>query len=339
MAKRKKQLRKRVKKSNLKKFFLFGFVLITIILGYFIFNLQSNKLKIAETENKKSLQLGTFQPTNKPLATRPPIRKLATSTPTPAPNVKPQCNHDNGKKITDPDCGCYAWRVTCKDLQCVSVKPDLYSCDGLNQDFTNICAPPYANEGDGEYCLGKPIIYLYPEIPTFVDVRIETIGNIFVSDPHYPDGGWKNVLAYPNGNLLYQGKQYRELFYETDVDDFEKPTNGINIPKENVEAELLIILAKLGLNEFERKEFTDFWAPILENQEKPYIQFSLIQGVAKDEIDKVVINPKPDTFIEILAYFKPLDTPFQGPRLKLPPTPTRIGFTAVEWGAVLDNKP
>jgi hypothetical protein len=195
-----------------------------------------------------------------------------------------------------------------------------------------------AGDGTGVFCIGKPIIYLYPEVPTYTDIKIETIGNIFVSDPIYPEGGWKNVLAYPNGNLVYEGKQYRELFYETDVEDFQKPTNGLTISKENVEDELNRILTQLGLNRWERSEFLEYWVPILQKQDKPYVQFSLIQGKAKNEIDKVIINPKPDTFIEVLAYFKPLDKPFQGPTLILPSKPPkRIGFTAVEWGGVVDN--
>jgi len=337
--------------------------LLTLLVGtyVFIFFLQNSNSRIAEVEAQKSLQLGTFQPTNKPIATRAPIKNIAT--PTPTPNQKFQCTHDTGKKIINPECSCVAWIIKCENLKCVEVisqaNQSQLSCNDANDG--SWCAPPFANEGDGTYCIGKPIIYLYPETPTFVDVFIKTVGTVFVSKPQIeqPGGpaliensqskeglalsekreGWQNVLAHPNGNLFYQGSEYRELFYETDVDDFQKPTNGINISKENIEPELKRILTRLGLNEFERSEFMDFWIPILESQEKPYIQFSLIQGITKDKIDKVLINPKPDTFIEILAYFKPLDKPFQGSTLILPENPPkRVGFTAVEWGGVLDDK-
>lgn len=358
MAKAKKQ-RKKTRGNSIP-------VLITLLLllvgtYVFIFFLQNSNSRIAEVEAQKSLQLGTFQPTNKPVTTRAPIKNLAT--PTPTPNQKFQCTHDTGKKIINPECSCVAWIIKCENLKCVEVisqanDQSQFSCNDANDG--SWCAPPFANEGDGTYCIGKPIIYLYPETPTFVDVFIETVGTVFVSKPQIEQlgglaliensqskeglalsekrEGWQNVLAYPNGNLSYQGNQYRELFYETDVEDFEKPTNGISISKENIEPELKQILTKLGLNTFEANEFLEFWVPILKNQDKPYIQFSLIQGAAKDEIDKVIINPKPETFIEILAYFKPLDTPFQGSTLILPShPPKRIGFTAVEWGGVLDE--
>lgn len=330
-------------------------VLITLLLllvgtYLFIFSLQNSHSRIAQTDGKQSLQLGTFHPTNPPIDIRKPI-KAPTPLPTNSQIKKPYCPHDTGKKLANPECDCVAWHIKCENFKCVQVNTEksgfgAQSCEEV--DKNKWCEPPYANEDDGTYCIGKPIIYLYPEIPTFVDVFIETVGTVFVSKPQIEQlgglalsekrEGWKQVLAYPNGNLFYQGNQYRELFYETDVDDFQKPSNGINIRRENIEFQLKQILIKLGLNEFELNEFLDFWVPILESQEKPYIQFSLITGKAKDEIDKVIINPKPDTFIEILAYFKPLDKPFEGKKLQLPSEPPkRVGFTAVEWGGVLDE--
>jgi hypothetical protein len=50
----------------------------------------------------------------------------------------------------------------------------------------------------------------------------------------------------------------------------------------------------------------------------------------------VNISPKPDTFIEILVYFKPLKQQIPLAPLILPVTPKRIGFTAVEWGGTID---
>ena len=43
------------------------------------------------------------------------------------------------------------------------------------------------------------------------------------------------------------------------------------------------------------------------------------------------INPKPDTVIRILMEFKALDEPIDVVEQKLE-TPTRTGFTVVEWG-------
>lgn len=331
--------KKRKQKNNGKIIF---YIILFLLLGFTIFQFfqEQDSQKIA---SDKALQLGTFQPNTETVPTEKinnPVVGRPTRSPL-APDGRPWCEHDNGQKIGD-NCTCSHTVIICENYKCKGIdyersnpEKNPLGCDSA--DSFGLCDLGFA-EGDGSYCVAKPIIYLYPEFPTAIDVAVKSTGHVVISDPLYPENGWKGVLAYPNGNLSYQGKQYRELFYETDVDDFQKPKNGINISRKNIDKELSAILTKLGLNEFERKEFTDFWVPILENQEKPYIQFSLITGKAKEEIDKVIIDPKPDTFIEILAYFKPLDKPFEGPKLEISSTPSRIGFTAVEWGGVLDNK-
>ena len=45
------------------------------------------------------------------------------------------------------------------------------------------------------------------------------------------------------------------------------------------------------------------------------------------------INPNPDTVIRVLMTYKGLDKPIEGiAEQQLPTTPTRDGFTVVEWG-------
>ena len=88
----------------------------------------------------------------------------------------------------------------------------------------------------------------------------------------------------------------------------------------------------------EQKEFLDFWVPRLKNLHSPYILFSVIDTNEKKRIDDLIISPKPDTFISFLAYFKPLSIPYSDlPSLQLQQAPERKGFTAVEWGGILDK--
>ncbi|HVT00983.1 MAG TPA: hypothetical protein VHE53_01975, partial [Patescibacteria group bacterium] len=123
----------------------------------------------------------------------------------------------------------------------------------------------------------------------------------------------------------------------SEVNDFKKPKNGIIIPISNLKQELEGNLYQLGLNDTESKEFVDFWLPKLKALNSKYILFSIIEKNAKEEIDKVLINPEPDTRIEFIAYFKPLNSSINIETLNLPKRPERIGFTAVEWGGVIDN--
>ena len=238
------------------------------------------------------------------------------------------------------------YSIECRSGECVrTFKSDFFGTEDMEcadspmkTTFDAWCQAPGLTGGlDGFFCLGKPVIYLYPTKPTFVDVSIETPGRIVVSDPLYPAGGWKNVLSEPNGTLTYEGEQYRELFYESEVSNFLKPKNGVIIATSELRTKLKKLVYELGLNEFESEEFLDFWVPRLENLNSNYILFSVIEKSAKEKIDHVNINPEPDTRIEFIGYFKPISTPLAVEPLKLPARPERRGFTSVEWGATIDN--
>ncbi|MGH7203032.1 MAG: hypothetical protein ACREHC_01145 [Candidatus Levyibacteriota bacterium] len=186
-------------------------------------------------------------------------------------------------------------------------------------------------------CIGKPVIYLYPTKKTLVDVSVKTDGDIFVSNPHYPSGGWKHVTAYPNGDLFYEGQKYNELFYESKViHTLPTPKTGIIIATNNLASRLTEITTQLGLNNAEQKEFLAYWLPKLRQLHTPYIFFSLLSPEVKESYDHVTISPEPDTRIEFIAYFKPLQNAINVTPLQLPATPpARTGFTEVEWGGTI----
>jgi hypothetical protein len=339
------------KKSNIKKYqrgaigTFFTYVILGLLLigGYafvggnpemFSKNTSNSVLIVTPTPeaSKKSLQLETFG--------------FVTLTPTP-PAKAPQApagpekmcgpTDDNGVEVP-ANCRCLDASVTCKNGQPFD--------DNGNPLTGRIGEPPVAVNtlcgsrlapGDGRYCVAKPVIYLYPQSPTFVSVAVTSIGNIVVSNPTYPQGGWQNVLANPEGNLLYNGKQYSELFYETDVTNFQKPQKGIVIPTNELKNRLSGILDQLGLEGNEKEEFLSFWLPRLQSLNSPYIFFSIIDKPIKDKIDNVSITPKPDTQIAFIAYFKPVSDPSSYDNsLSLSPAPVRKGFVSVEWGGVLD---
>ena len=182
--------------------------------------------------------------------------------------------------------------------------------------------------------MGKPVIYLYPEKPTFVDVTVS--GNIVESIPEY-NNGWFGVLAMPSGVLKYQGNYYRELYYESESKTLNAPNNGMFIKTENIRNELKIKTQKLGLNSFESEEFVEYWTPRLTDLNKKYIFFSILDREEKERTDHVEISPKPDTFIQFIAYFKGVDEKFETKLFDPPTPPKRIGFTAIEWGGVIDR--
>lgn len=187
------------------------------------------------------------------------------------------------------------------------------------------------------FCAGKPVIYLYPEIPTMVDVVLTIPGTIVESDPLYPENGWRNVLAQPNGTLFYEGKQYHELYYESALDAINAPHTGFFLKREMLEEQMRNIIRQLGLIKHEEDEFIEYWLPKLQDLKTPYIFFSVFDKSEKERIDHVTITPKPDTTIEFIAYFKGVILPYNTEPLVLPKNPPqRIRFTAVEWGGIID---
>ena len=178
---------------------------------------------------------------------------------------------------------------------------------------------------------GKPVIYLYPEKPTKVEVKISPVGGFTYTEPQY-DNGW-SVVAQPDGLLteLKSGKQYPYLFWEGRGGLYKIPDKGFMVKREEVHNFLQDKLLQLGLNQNESQEFMEYWEPYM--QEKPYYFITFMGNKEADQIAPLEVSPKPDTVIRILMDFKPLDEPIevQGYLIR---TPERKGFTVVEWGGV-----
>lgn len=266
---------------------------------------------------------------------------------TPVPSSQTDCPHDNGQVIInsgqqyDPNnsCLCLAWVIECKNHKCFKVDKEPDNKFGLlcNSLYDGWCSSGVYAPTNGTYCIGKPVIYLYPTKNTIVNVKVNTPGSIIESIPFYVDGGW-NVLAHPNGTLDYDGKIYKEFYYESSVTKVNPPKQGFVVEKDKAEEKLKEITAKLGLIKPEQEEFLSYWLPKINNLNSPYLFISVIDKEEKDRIDNVEILPKPDTKIEFIVYFKPVYKPFSVSGLNLPSEPPkRIGFTSVEWGGTIDT--
>lgn len=180
----------------------------------------------------------------------------------------------------------------------------------------------------------KPVLYLYPEEPTYVDVKLEVPGFVFKSIPEYPDEGWQDVLAYPNGTLIYKGKTYGDLFYETTVVENPSTRNeGILIARDTLYRDLDRLIVAYGLQGKERSDFLEYWVPRLQREGGSYYFTRILTWEEKNKVDLVHIDPKPDTFIHLLLEFKAVSRDYQFKRQSLPvKQPERKGFTVVEWG-------
>lgn len=184
------------------------------------------------------------------------------------------------------------------------------------------------------WCAAKPVIYLYPERALLASVALAIAGRITVSDPLYPIGGWKDVLAFPDGTVVYESKKYPYLYYETEVAKPSFPKEGIIVPIDMLEPMLTVITTQLGLTTNEQNDFLSYWLPRLKKEvTTPLLLISLVTPKEKELLDKITVQPKPDTTIELLFQFIPLKRPIDIQPLALPKTPPkREGFVMVEWG-------
>ncbi len=173
----------------------------------------------------------------------------------------------------------------------------------------------------------KPVIYLYPEEETAVQVALHYDGELTCTWPEYADG-W-SVTAQSDGMLTDRyGNQYSYLFWEGESDaeyDFSK---GFCVPGEKTAEFLRDALKTLGLLPREYNEFIVFWLPRLQGNPYNLIAF---QGDRYTESAKLEVLPEPDTVLRVFMAYRPLQEPIEIEPQDLKET-VREGFTLVEWG-------
>lgn len=179
----------------------------------------------------------------------------------------------------------------------------------------------------------KPMIYLYPEEETNVEVKVGYPDLLTTTYPKYKDS-WK-VLAKPDGKLIdADGREYYGLYWEGKTIKNKKFNEGFVVKGKDSISFLEEKLFILGLNEREANEFIVYWLPKLEKNKYNLIRFETLKTINKEM--PLDINPKPDTTIRVLMKYKPLNKKISIKEQKLE-TPSRAGFTVVEWGGTIIN--
>lgn len=175
----------------------------------------------------------------------------------------------------------------------------------------------------------KPIIYLYPENDTEVEVKLGNSNYLTATYPKY-NNGW-NVLAKPNGDLydLTTNRYLYGLYWEGNNHIAKVQEDGFIVEGKNALEFLEEKLSILGLTEREADEFIIYWLPKLEENKYNYVRFETIEEI--NNYMPLEVTPTPDTVIRVLMDYKALDKPIEVKEQKLT-TPERNGFTVVEWG-------
>ena len=106
----------------------------------------------------------------------------------------------------------------------------------------------------------KPVIYLYPQHTTKVNVQVGT--DIVAAKPTYATNGWQGVIAQPNGSLTYRGQQYNDLYWEGYGYGFYPPiTDGTIVTCAKVVPTIRLQMAEQGFKQNEIAAFLAYWEP------------------------------------------------------------------------------
>ncbi|MCR4887618.1 MAG: hypothetical protein K5979_00360 [Ruminococcus sp.] len=201
---------------------------------------------------------------------------------------------------------------------------------GKNGWIRMFCDDGSNNVAFYDLAVDKPVIYLYPEDETDVNVELElTESELSTTYPKY-NNGW-NVTAYPDGSLLNKadGTHHKYLFWDAvncrTKFDFSK---GFCVAGSDTESFLKEKLTYMGLTEEEMNEFIVYWLPRMEHNPYNLISF---QGDAYTNSAKLDITPSPDSLCRVFMTYIPLENAVDIEPQQLE-TFERKGFTVVEWG-------
>lgn len=179
----------------------------------------------------------------------------------------------------------------------------------------------------------KPVIYLYPKTRQNVNVRLRFNGNLTVTYPDYDAKiqGWE-VLAKPDGELLNKadGMEYQYLFWEgTPASPYKFNMNeGFCVKGSDTRAFLQKTLPRLGLTPKEYNDMIVFWLPRMMNNPYNIIHFAGIEYTRGAELN---VSPQPDQVIRVFMAYQ-ASHQFVKTNEPVIKTPSRKGFTVVEWG-------
>ena len=174
----------------------------------------------------------------------------------------------------------------------------------------------------------KPVIYLYPDTPTEVSVKLTVDGKLTCTYPAY-ENGWNDFTAYPDGTLIFpDGKEYYCLYWEGIQNVEYDFTKGFCVKGTDTAEFLEWALAEQGLTPREANEFIIYWLPRMERNPYNVIAFqteSYTNGAVLE------ITPNPDSLLRVFMAYYPSDEAVEIEAQSFTPF-ERVGFTVVEWG-------
>lgn len=207
---------------------------------------------------------------------------------------------------------------------------------------------------------GKPVIYLYPEQPTEVQLSFLKPIQFETDIPKYRDG-W-HVLAQPNGQLTdlqpeatdcsqldatrfgseyaesaCKSRSYPYLYWSGNSNSGAYPSaeEGWIVKRAELSSFFDDKLAVMGFTAQEINDFKEYWVPTMSIKDAPYFKISFFQTQQVNQLFPMAVQPRPDSILRMFMDYTPLTS--KPERLPVPQQfqpVQRTGFTLVEWGGV-----
>ncbi len=217
----------------------------------------------------------------------------------------------------------------CEHLITVTVPKSIYTNQSIKCTRTSDVEPNiFTQDPEDIHIVYKPVIYLYPEETTDINVKLTLDGDLVCTYPEYPENGW-NVTAEPDSLLCdSDGNEYSYLFWEGDSDYNWDMSEGFVVKGEDTVSFLKEKLSYLGLTPKEYNDFIVFWLPKMQNNKYNLISF---QTELYEQYAKLDITPEPDCIQRVFMAYKALDEYCEIPEQNLESF-ERHGYSVIEWG-------
>lgn len=202
----------------------------------------------------------------------------------------------------------------------------------IEKGFTDSYSVHLAINSDLPIMVEKPVIYLYPEVETEVNVHVRVPGQMQFTYPEMNDG-WK-VMAAPNGELSIGEKKYNYLFWEANQTLNKVETqSGFVVEGTKISTFLEEHLNQIGFTSKEAADFITYWGPRMAQHDRVFLRFEMNESC--EQFGTLSIDPQPDHINRCYILWFPTsmkDAFIVRPQLiqKL----DRSGFDVLEWGGL-----
>ena len=182
----------------------------------------------------------------------------------------------------------------------------------------------------------KPVIYIYPENETDVEVRLRlNDGEMLCTYPDPETDGdefvW-NMHALPDGTLYdADGTEYSYLFWEASCYADPNFSQGFCIKGEDTAEFLRTTLADIGLTPEEYNEFIVYWLPRMQDNEYNLISFQTDNYDESCPLEVTAADGEVADVLRVMMAWQAADD-----YVEIEPQSfdgfERTGFSVVEWG-------